>query len=237
MNCLECQEVFQRRLDGETIDLAPDLHEHLAQCPSCRVLYLSGKTLLRGLKVLPPPTVPLDFSKRMTGLVLADRRSRRRRVRLRLVITAALAACVLVMALAGDFLLPVPRSVPSRPNPLANDSKKETPEIAPINDPEESPHLAQSVANARDALVSISERWADNAREQTRILVSAANAIEVPGIDNLPERTGPFELEPAAQALQQTGQGVAESLQPVTKSARRAFAYFVRELPVLEGYR
>jgi len=43
----------------------------------------------------------------------------------------------------------------------------------------------------------------------------------------------PAELEAVAASLRQTGQGMAEGLQPMTKTARRALDFFFRELPVI----
>jgi hypothetical protein len=173
----------------------------------------------------------MDFSQRMTALVVDDRRARRRRARLRLVVTTLLAASVLLMALAGYFLLPVLPKANSGPKPIAKENKKEPPDT--IKKAEPSPRLANSLDDARQVVAALSERWADQAKEQTRILLSAAQPLGIPDIDKLPSAAVP--LEPAAQALQQAGQGALESLQPMAMSTRRALSYLFNELPILEG--
>jgi hypothetical protein len=215
MNCLECQDLLQRRLDGEAVIISPAMRRHLAACPSCRVLHASGQVLLGELRTVPAPALAGDFSQRMTVMVLRDRRQRKR---LRLVVTAALAASLLIMALAGYFV--------SGPGPVA----KVNIEKMRIDHPDQMPHLAQSVDDTRQAFASLSERWAEHAREQTKNFLAAAKPIDIPGVDFLQDMAEP--LEPAAQSLQQAGQGVAESLQPVTTSAGRALAYLLRDLPV-----
>ena len=36
MNCPECQELLQRRLDGEILANSPELERHLSECLACR---------------------------------------------------------------------------------------------------------------------------------------------------------------------------------------------------------
>ena len=36
MNCLECQDILQQKLDGAVIGADARLDEHLAQCTVCR---------------------------------------------------------------------------------------------------------------------------------------------------------------------------------------------------------
>jgi hypothetical protein len=228
MNCLECQNLLQQRLDGATTLLAPDLDSHLAQCSSCRQLHLSGNVLLKGLKALPAPMAPMDFTKRLAAAVMKDRQLRRGRRRVRLVITAALAACLLIMTFAGYALLPVHRDTDFHPEIVAKKDSQEN--VRKATTP---PRLTQSVDEARQAFASLSERWAENAQKQTKLLL-AATPLPMSEIDVLPAGSAALELEPAAKSLQQAGQGVADTLQPVAQTARRAVAYFVRDLPVFE---
>jgi hypothetical protein len=229
MNCRECQDWLQRRLDGEVLAPPSALEQHLAECSSCRILHASGRVLRKGLKVFPAPVPPMNLSQRLAALVLEDRRTRRRRVRLRLAITAALAASVLVMALGGHFLPPVPRSTTSGLKHIARESTKEA--SIPIEKADASPRIGKSVEEARQAFASLSERWAERAKEQTKVFLSAATPID---IDMNKLSNVAVSLEPAAQSLQKAGQGALESLEPVAMSARRALTYFLNELPVFE---
>src|SRR5437762_1999196 len=114
MNCHESQDWLQRRLDGEALIPSPELKRHLAECRSCHALHASGRALLKGVKAMPAAMPPTDLARRLTALALEDRRVRRRRVRVRLLVTAALAASILIMALVGPFLPPLPRSATSK---------------------------------------------------------------------------------------------------------------------------
>ena len=225
MTCPECLLLLQSTLDGEATAASPALALHLAQCSSCRSLHASGQVLLRGLKALPAPVLAPDFSQRLTGLVLEDRRIRKNRLHRRLRITKALAASILIMAVAGYFLLPIPPSTPHS-DPFAKENQRPAPENVAAG-----PQLAQSVDDARQGFTALSGRWADQAKEQTKMLIAAAPSFAIPGIDSY---AAPLDLEPAAQSLQQAGQAVTDGLKPVAKTTQRAFTYFIRELPVLD---
>jgi hypothetical protein len=227
MTCLEYQDLLQNRLDGDAPISYPGFELHLSQCPSCRTLHTSAEALLEGLKALPAPTVPPDFAQRLTRGVLEDRQFRLRPIRLRLAVTTVLAASVLIMAALGYYLLPIP----SKPAlPVVKDKKTLDPK-------DESPHLAKSANDARDAALVLSGRWADKAKERTRMLLAAANTIEILETADLPDLDDPLELQPAARSLLQAGQEVAEGFQPIAKTAKRAFNFFLRELHVASASR
>jgi len=235
MNCLECQKLLQRRLDRESFVFSSELDEHLALCPACREYHAAVPGFLNGLQTLTLPLVPPGFSQRMTKLVVEDRLLRRRRTRLRLLMTGTLAASVTIMVLAGYWLIPHPGNPKSQSNNgmviAPNDKSKKN----PVEPRQDAPQLTNSVIDARNAFATLSERWAAKAKKQTQAILLAANPISNRGFENLPNLSDPLELKPAAQSLQRAGQGVADTLQPVAKSARQALAYFYRELPVLEG--
>jgi hypothetical protein len=229
MHCLECQEYLQQLLDGAAPALSPDLEEHFAQCSTCRSLRAAGQALQKGLEALPAPVPSQVPAARMAGLVLEDGRLRRRR---RLVVVLALAASLLIAALAGHFWPPAPDDNALPGNAVV---KKDRDNLDKGTDDKASgtPRLAKSVHDARQAVVALSDRIADGAKEQTKVLLAAAKPMS--GIDNLPEVPPALGLEPAAQSLQQAGQAVAEGLQPMATGTRRAFSFFVRELSVLDA--
>src|SRR5207249_864730 len=95
-----------------------------------------------------------DFSQRLLTRVLDDRRRRRVRMRRRLWATAALAASLLLMAVAGYFGLPNPHhSAPNR-GPVAEPNIQ--PEV-----PADLPSLRHSAEEARNAVASLTGRLAD----------------------------------------------------------------------------
>jgi predicted anti-sigma-YlaC factor YlaD len=222
MNCNECQDWLQRRLDGEATPAAPEWEDHLAHCLTCRGQHQGFQLLLDTVQELKRPTPSPGLAGRIVASVLKDRRARRVRLRVRLATTVALAASLLLAALAGYLWLPKSKTA------LPDIVKKK---LAP--DPRlpvvvvEAPSLTRSVEEARAAVASLTEKIADKGKEQAWLWWPSA-----------PEVLAPVKLErpldPAAQSLRQTGQGVSESLQTVAQSAGRAVAYFFRELPPLD---
>src|SRR5438309_855882 len=106
MNCLECQDILQRRLDGGPTAPDPGLDQHLAQCAPCRERHAAARRLLDGLRALPRPTLPDAFAARVVSAVMRDRERRRARVRRSLYVTAALAASILFMLLVAYLRKP-----------------------------------------------------------------------------------------------------------------------------------
>ncbi|HMF16081.1 MAG TPA: zf-HC2 domain-containing protein [Gemmataceae bacterium] len=213
MNCPECRDWLQRRLDGETLASLPALEAHLASCPACRQQHQAAQVLLDGMRGLSKPTANPDLERRIVTRVLADRQARRERFRLRVWTTAALAACLMLMALAGYLWFPNKNKDPFAIKP-------------PDKEPPAGPSLGESVQEARLALSSLTERLADKSKEQALMWLSFA---KLPNPMGLPEQP----LDP--QTLSQAGQGASEGIQTVAHSARRAVNYFLRELPPLES--
>ena len=103
MNCLECQDLLQRRLDGETVPGSAALEQHLAGCQSCRHTHAAGALLLEGLKELPPsPPLPGRVHT-PCGRQHSARWPRRAGPHARAWVTAGLAAAILLMVWAGNI--------------------------------------------------------------------------------------------------------------------------------------
>src|SRR5262245_5989505 len=111
MNCLECQELLQRRLDGEPLQDRAELDRHLVACPECRERHAAAQVLADGLKLLPRAAPPEGLAQRLAARVLGDRAVRLRR---RVWGGVALAASLLLAAMAGYLWL-----VPGPPGPIA----------------------------------------------------------------------------------------------------------------------
>ena len=213
MNCLECRDWLQRRLDGEALPALPALDLHLASCPACRQQHQAAQNLLEGLRGLDKPQVNVDLGPRILARVLADKHARREKFRRRVWTTAALAACLMLMALAGYLWFP-------------NRTKDQVALKPQEKEPPVGPSLGESVEQARLAFTSLTGRLTDKSKEQAVLWLSAA---KLPNPMGLPEQ--PLD----ARAFSQTGQGVSEGIQTVAQSARRAVDYFFRELPPLES--
>ncbi len=230
MNCHDFQDWLQRRLDGEPLQDSEGLDAHLGGCMTCRRQHHAGQLLLDGLRNVKRPAPNEGFKQRILRGILMDRQARRLRLRRRLVTTTALAACLLLAALAGQLWLPDTRKAPADFS-LAEKNVPGPEKQASVPAMESS--LTKSAQDATAAVATLSERLADRGKEQAKLLWSVAANEMGPFV--LPE-AGDLErpLDPAAKALQQTGQGMADGLQTVAQSARRAVSYFFRELPPLE---
>ena len=74
MNCLECQELLQRRLDGELPADSAALEQHLRVCPTCREQHQSAQVLLDGLRAAVPPMPPEYLAPRIVAAVVQDQK-------------------------------------------------------------------------------------------------------------------------------------------------------------------
>ena len=233
MNCLECQDLLQRRLDGETVPGSAALEQHLAGCQSCRHTHAAGALLLEGLKELPPsPPLPAEFTRHVVGSILRDRQRRRARMRRRVWVTAGLAAAILLMVWAGNIWLPERNNVEAPAPALVDGTKKQDPPSPAPQPPAEEKvtPLAKSVDAARNDVLAMTSRWADQTKDQARLFVSLPEMPDFLGSDTRFPMDEP--LDPAAQSLRQAGQGVSDGLHAVSRNARRAVSFFMKELPV-----
>ena len=179
--------------------------------------------MTHGLKTLSQSHGSPLLTQSIVAAVLDDRRRRVRRVRQRLVLTFSLAAAILFLMLVGWF---------NQPAPIDTEKIAKQP-LAP-RDPE-APQLVKRADDARVAVAQWTERVADETKEQAKLLMAVANSFDLPPMASLPGLSDLEEpLDPAAQSLRQATQTVASGIEPITNSARRAFTFFVRELPILD---
>jgi hypothetical protein len=224
MKCLECLEFLQRSLDGETIADAA-LEKHLAECPPCRARHMAARRLLEGLKATRHAAPPPDLAARVVARVLHLRERRRVKLRRSLFITAALAASILIMLLFAYFREPTGDGKPD-PGPLVKEAPRKdiVPPVPPVVEKKEKDQKPASFA-------ALTGRLADRTLDQAKVFWTVANPAPTMPIGELPNVK---ELDPAAQPLRQATQEVGESVEAVSHSARRAFDYFARELPMLD---
>ncbi len=217
MNCLECQELLQQKLDGAATAPSLEFDAHLGICMKCRELHAGAQLLLDGLRKQASPKLPVDFVKRTTAMVFGDRRERRQKVRSRLYITAALAASVIVMVLFAYAMLPrSPVPAPKNNDGLAKqdaikieDKKKATPEPKGIEKPPERP----------SAIAALPTRWVEATRDHANVVLAAAN---FDGVERLP-------IDPTAT---EAAKEMSDGVRTVTLNTRKAFDFFAREFPM-----
>jgi predicted anti-sigma-YlaC factor YlaD len=220
MNCLELQDMLQDMMDGAAAPApSPEAAAHLADCAACRELFGAAQTLGQGLTLLAKPEPSPLLTQSIVASVLAEHR-RVHQVRRRIVLAVGLAASILLALLVGWFVQP--------PAPENKGIVQQAPPQAP-----EAPKLVQRAEDARTAVASLTERVADQTKEQAKLLMAVADSLDLP--TNLPALNGWEEpLDPAAKSLRQATQTVADGVEPITRSARRAFTFFVNEMPMFD---
>jgi hypothetical protein len=195
--CEAGRAALQRMLDGEPAWDAPEAEAHRAACADCR----EELALARGFVRLPAPVVPSGLTNRILDTAVSDRRRRRR---LRFAGAGmSLAASVLVGIFAvqsrvrtqavseGSYALIQPKAEPQKP-------------------------LGDAVAEARDALVALSKRTANETRDRSALLIPTTKFPPMPDGDE--------RLEPLADARS----GASRSMEPFAASARRAVNFFLK---------
>jgi len=222
MNCLEYREWLQQELDGAVAPAPAAAAEHLSACAECRALAAAARDFETGLAALPRPQSSPLLTASIVTAVLDDRRQRMRLARRRVVFTLGLAASILFLMLMG-WLYQLPIS--SKKDLAKNDSPSD-PGL---------PQLERRADEARAAVTALTERVAGQTTEQAKMLLAVANSIDIRPMANLPGLSDLEEpFDPAAQSLKQATQTVATGIEPITRSTRRAFDYFVKELPVFD---
>lgn len=214
MNCLECQELLQNRLDGTPTDpgVADALERHLHHCGACRQQHAAAARLVEGLQQQTMPKLPAGFALDTTHYVLRDRRHRQEKMRRRVLVTAALAAGILLTLFAAYWWVPrVPNQEPIPKTPFVKIDK-------PAHKP---PEVKKQ--EPKNAFAALTERLADTTRDHAKVVLVATNV----------EKLGPVgEIPMFEPGVREASQEVTEGVRTVTHSARRAFDFFARELPM-----
>lgn len=204
MNCPDIVAWMLSRLDGPLDKPTTEVERHLAGCQSCRELFVSAELLTEGLRRLPKPAPPDDLAERIVKQV--TRLQRRTRTARWALWSGSIAAGLLIATMYFPWF-------------------KSPPQLSEQSQPAST--LQQHLAQAGEAVVSLTWRAADEAVGPTRVLLPE---VSLP----LPSRpvTNLGKLEQPMQSLREAGQGVTAGLEPVTNSARRAVSLFLRDLPV-----
>ena len=238
MNCLECTELLQRRLDegqadGRNAPFTNDaaLADHLAICSSCRQQHQAALALLASLHSRHYVAPAENLTQRIVSGVLYDREVRRQALRRRVLVTMALAASILIMAIAGYLWLP-PTKQRSPEAPIAQKKSSPSPKQGEQDAPTE-PSLGAIVEKYREDLAALPGKLA-NKTEPVRQFLVAANPMDlIPPMPTIPNMEEP--LEPAVQSLRHSTQGVSEGIQVVAGRTRQAFSYFAKLSPLETG--
>ncbi len=225
MKCHECEELLQKRMDGDGKASSAAIEQHLSECAACREQHTAALRLLDGLKQLSAPKLAPDFAKALTAKVMQDRRHRQEKMRRRVVLTMALAASVMLMLAFAYFW--VPRMPPLEPRPNENlahkkDELKNVP--VPKQHEDEKPTLKEE---PRHPLAALPERMESTTRDYAKVVLAAA---DLDGMGKLPVQN----LPPLNPGMREVGQEFSDGVRVVSRNASRAFGFFVREMPLPE---
>lgn len=204
LECAESIAALQRMLDGKHAWDTSEASSHRANCIVCREeLSLAASLNRLGSDVV----VPTQLGDRVLESAL---RSRRLRTYGRFVAAAsALAACVLVAVFIfrkDEVADPVPGPVAILPTPK--------PDTLPKVEPKKP--LGESMSEAREALVKLSRRPANDTKDQFNWLMPEPR---------MPVAKNPGDgLEPLADVRT----GASRSVEPMQNSAKRAFNFLIR---------
>jgi hypothetical protein len=216
MNCLQCQQLLDDRLDGLPPTDQGELHRHLAGCAGCQSLSAAAGRLEEGLRLLVAPESPARLSDRLVSAVRNDQRRRRRRRQLGRVALAVAAALLLVLTLADHRPLP-PEPQPPIPQP-----------VKPVAE-EKGPSLRERVAEASTAMVDLAGRTADKTVGRSRLLLPVV--MSTPPLETPADPLTPMETP--MRSLPGLAQGVSTGFEPIANSARRAFDMVLSEIPTV----
>jgi hypothetical protein len=223
MNCLECQDLLQARLDGRAVADRAALDRHLGDCADCRERHSAAQRLAEGLRRLAPPAPSAGLSARIVSNVLAERRAGlrfRRRVW-----AAAVAAGLLLGVFTGyQAFRRGLFGTGGEGSPLAEQPRPAAPtKKAPA------PSLRAAFREAGSVAYALTRRTADETLARALRWLPArplSPGRPLKGGDPL----APV-LDPPARSLRQAGRTVSAGLKPVTTSWGRAVNLFWQKIP------
>lgn len=213
MTCLDFEQAWQSRLDGEPSDLGSEaLAGHAVSCASCRERDERYQLLAEALQAMPPlPQPTADLTDRILKNFENEQRPTvvlRSRWLDRVIVGWAAAAAVLIAAL-GLWLQ-------QSPKPMA--------EIQPLPGPiaiSKAPPARSSALS--DATIATFERALTNsipAARLGRILLETASAVETRSED-----AGVNSDEPTGRLLRIVSDHMATGIRPFSGQALRAFDF------------
>jgi hypothetical protein len=174
----------------------------------------AAERLRAGLAATTPPLPPVNFADRVLTAALLDRATRQRR---RLWIGGLALAAGLLLAVGLTLLTALPNqpAVALRP-----------PDPAPAAEP--TPSLNDAWTQASGAVVGLTRR----AAEESALGDTLALLPTGPALPTVSGDAWSTDLEPAARTLAEVQAGAASTLEPMTRSATRAFDLLLRDWPL-----
>ena len=225
---------IQSVLDGDTAPEALDRDTHATACATCRERVRAARVLLSVLAMPSEPVaVPADFADRVVKAMWADKHVRTRRGVYKTIAYFALAASVLltVYAIFGQQKPERPHPEPFGPIQLV-----QKPEVAPAPRektlpapaPEPRPiRFGDAVANTGQAIMDTPRPFAESVAVAPKVFDVLSGPFKMPAPPADPMATA---LEPACKSLAELPFAARAGLEPVTGTAEKAFARFLRDV-------
>ncbi len=219
---------IQSVLDGATLPDKIAADPHLTACESCRGRARATRTLLAALPALDEPdTLPIGLTGAILAEVKSDRRARIRRRAVALVGSLAAAVAIVVWAATRSAGRPSPDSSPEivspRPDhiPALASTSAPTPGSRPIR-------IGDELARAGGAIRESSRELTDPAGAASQVFAT------LPSSFFLKPTPPPTPTEPVARSLAEISEVAKTGLEPVTGSAQKAFARFLRDVEAMQ---
>jgi hypothetical protein len=209
-------------MDGAESAPTPAIEHHWSECATCREQHAAMLRLLEGVRQLPVAALDPGFAHTMTQRVLRDRRQRQVKMRRRVLVTMALAASILFLLLVGYGMMPPTPA--DNPPPLVQTGQPGNNPVPPPPAESKRPRKHEP----RNAIASLSERWAGTTRDHAAVVIVAAELDTVQKLPAMPE------LPVLDTGAREAGQEVSDGVRAVTRNARRAFDFLAREIPMPE---
>jgi hypothetical protein len=201
--CRNALDWLQRRLDGDSAAMPASVASHVTKCADCRGRIRAAELLLASLEERHEDQILRPLA-RVHVIAVVQRDARLRRIARWTTAGAAIAAAVMVAAWLANR---IPEPGPT-PNPIAQL-------------PQRAPSLRAGLASAQEAVASLTRRTASETIGESRLLLPN---IEIP-------KSATTALASAAAPIGAAGRGVADGLEPVASSARRAVNLFLGDRP------
>ena len=221
---------LQSALDGDADTLATDAHA--TACAACRERVRAARVLLAVLATpAEPVAVPAGFADHVVKAMWADKNVRTRRQSYAGVM-AALAASLLLIAGVSWYFSPPQTGQPQPwgPGPLL----VERPEVAPAPRektpaaPEPQPiRFGYAVAYTSQAIRDTPRPFAESVAVAPKVFDVLSSPFRLPAPPADPMANA---LEPARKSLAELPVAARAGLEPVTGTAEKAFARFLRDV-------
>ena len=225
---------IQSALDGDADALATDADAHATACAACRERVRAARVLLAALATpAEPVAVPTGFADRVVKAMWEDRHVRTRRGVYKAVAYLALAAAVLIGVFyfaspprpphrGDDHLLPAPRETakPTEVAPAPREKLTPAPEPRPIR-------FGEAVANTGQAIRDTPRPFAESVAVAPKVFDVLTGPFRLPAPPADPMANA---LEPARKSLAELPVAARAGLEPVTGTAEKAFARFLRDV-------